>query len=58
MIRINGADESYIIGDKMARSLHRYREAKITPAMWIVGTIMIIIMSIICFIITYVPPLA
>ena len=43
---------------KQKRSLEPYREAQISPAMWIVGTIIIIIMSIICFIITSVPALA
>lgn len=40
------------------RSLKPYREAQITPAMMIVGTIMIIIMMIICFVIMQVPSLA
>lgn len=40
------------------RSLYPYREAQITPAMIIVGVIMMIIMFIICFTITSVPALA
>ena len=39
-------------------SLYPYREARITPAMWIVGTIMIIIIMIIAFILFPVPTLA
>lgn len=43
---------------KQKRSLEPYREATITPAMMIVGMIIIVIMSIICFIVTSVPALA
>lgn len=40
------------------KSLYPYKEATITPAMWIVGGIMVIIMTIALFIIMSVPSLA
>ena len=40
------------------RSLYPYREARITSAMWIVGTIMVIIMTIVSFLVMQVPSLA
>ena len=42
----------------MQKRLEPYREAQVTPTMMIVGTIMIIIMMIMCFVIMQVPSLA
>lgn len=42
----------------MAKSLHPYREAKLTNCMITVGTILVIIMTIIIFIVMSVPSLA
>lgn len=48
----------YKRGENMAKSLYPYKEATITPAMMIVGTIIIIVMVIVSFLIMSVPPLA
>lgn len=45
-------------GINMAKSLYPYREAKISPAMWIVGSIIVIIVTIVPFIIMQIPSLA
>ena len=44
--------------DNKKASLYPYKEAKITPAMQIVGGLIIIIMMIVSFIIMSVPSLA
>lgn len=39
-------------------SLYPYKEATITPAMYVVGSIVIILLFIIAYMATYIPPMA
>lgn len=51
-------DEQPQRGDKMQKSLYPYREASMTPLMWIIMIIGIIIFNIMIFLIMQVPSLA